>query len=110
MGGAVMDASEKAVDFAYLEGFMAGNQALVDEVLAIFSQQAAIWASNLDPANPGWRDLAHTIKGAAHGVGANLLGQAAALAEVGTEADLTPVKEALAITLAAIEAYSAARS
>ncbi len=97
--------SEKAVDFAYLEDFMAGDRQVIGEVLALFVQQAAIWSPGLDGGNPGWRDLVHTIKGAALGIGANALGAAAASAEAASAPDLEPVRAALAAALAEIADY-----
>ena len=57
------------VDFAYLEQFAAGDETVVDEVLELFREQSAIWGAMLTPANEGWRDGVHTLKGAARGVG-----------------------------------------
>ena len=74
-------------------------------VLALFVQQAAIWSPGLDGGNPGWRDLVHTIKGAALGIGANALGAAAASAEAASAPDLEPVRAALAAALAEIADY-----
>jgi HPt (histidine-containing phosphotransfer) domain-containing protein len=96
-----------AVDFGYLEGFAAGDQQVVGEVLALFRQQAEIWAATLDAGNPDWRDVVHTIKGAARGVGANALGDACAAAEARGEAGLPAMREALAAAVADIAAYQA---
>ena len=70
-----------AVDFEYLEGFAAGDVTVIEEVLELFRQQAALWSGMLDPSFEGWRDAVHTIKGAARGVGAFAVGEAAAAAE-----------------------------
>jgi hypothetical protein len=59
-----------AVDFAYLEGFAGGDQQVVDEVLALFREQAELWTGLLDSESEGWRDAVHTIKGASRGIGA----------------------------------------
>jgi glyoxylate/hydroxypyruvate reductase A len=69
-----------AVDFPYLEGFAAGDTDVIDEVLALFEQQAQMWSPMLDSASEGWRDALHTVKGAARGVGAHALGEACARA------------------------------
>ena len=53
-----------AVDFGYLEGFAAGDSGVVDEVLELFREQAALWTPMLDPSHAGWRDAVHTVKGA----------------------------------------------
>jgi len=95
-----------AVDFDYLEGFMAGDMQIVTEVLALFQGQAEGWQARLERPEPGdWRDLAHTIKGGARGIGANALGDVADRAERGDPAMAPELKQALADTLAEIEGY-----
>ena len=104
-----------AVDFAYLETYAANDQAVIDEVLALFREQAALWMRLLDPAaeNDAWRDAAHTLKGSALGVGATALGQACAAAEqaagmntVERTIRLERVRDALEAALADIAAYT----
>jgi HPt (histidine-containing phosphotransfer) domain-containing protein len=95
------------VDFAYLEGFMAGDKAVVREVLGLFRQQAETWVAGLDPADSGWRDLVHTIKGAARGIGANPLGDICAQAEAEGPSGLPAVRAGLAAALSDIAAYEA---
>lgn len=97
------------VDFDYLEGFAAGDRQVVLEVLAVFQQQVQVWARALDAGEPGWREMVHTIKGAARGVGANALGEACATAEVRGESGLPAVRQALAAAAADIAAYLASR-
>jgi HPt (histidine-containing phosphotransfer) domain-containing protein len=94
-----------AVDFGYLEGFAAGDSGVVSEVLKLFLQQADIWAGSLDAAEAGWRDVVHTIKGAARGVGANRLGDACARAETDGADELPGVRKALAAAVADVQAY-----
>ena len=104
-----------AVDFAYLENYAAGDQQVVDEVLAIFREQVSMWLALLDPTVEGgaWRDAAHTMKGAAMGVGAFALAEACAAAESGKGADLAErarlvdaVRDRLDLALADIAAYA----
>jgi hypothetical protein len=95
------------VDFSYLEGFVGGDRAIVLEVLALFRQQAGIWAPGLTEANPDWRALVHTIKGAARGIGANPLGDLCHEAEFGEARHLGPVRTELAAAVAEIAAYEA---
>ena len=95
------------VDFAYLESFAAGDKTVVLEVLSLFRQQAEAWSQGLDPADPGWRDVVHTIKGAARGVGANALGDACAAAEAQGPTGLPAVHAALEAAVADIAAYQA---
>ena len=71
-----------AVNFKHLETYAADDQAVVDEVLAIFREQAALWLRLLDPASEGWRDAAHTLKGSALGIGAFALADECEAAEL----------------------------
>ncbi|MDB5475858.1 MAG: Hpt protein [Phenylobacterium sp.] len=96
-----------AVDFSYLEGFMAGDRRVVGEVLTLFLEQARLWAPKLTSEAANWRDVVHTIKGAGRGIGANALGDVCARAEAEGEAMLPQVRQALAEAVAAIEAYQA---
>jgi HPt (histidine-containing phosphotransfer) domain-containing protein len=93
------------VDFGYLEAFVAGDRQVISEVLALFQQQAQAWAGSLDAGDAGWRDVLHTIKGAARGVGANALGDICAAAEAQGEAGLPAVRAALTAAMADIAAY-----
>jgi chemotaxis protein histidine kinase CheA len=97
------------VDFAYLEGFAAGDFGVIDEVLALFREQAALWTPMLDPAHPGWKDAVHTVKGAARGVGAFALGEVCERCEAG-EVGLDAVKSALDVALMDIAAYAHERA
>ena len=94
-----------AVDFPYLEGFAAGDAAVIDEVLELFEQQAQLWSPMLDSASEGWRDAVHTVKGAARGVGAHALGRACERAESEGPAGLPDVHAALDAALFDIAAY-----
>ena len=100
----------ETVDFGYLEGFAAGDRQVVCEVLGLFQQQAEIWAGSLDGADPGWRDVVHTIKGAARGVGANPLGEVCAQAEATGAEGLPAVRAALTAAVAAIRGYLGRRA
>ena len=100
-----------AVNFPHLESFAAGDQAVVDEVLELFREQASMWIRLLDPAAEGWRDAAHSLKGSALGVGAFALAdecEAAERAEKRQERMLLAesIRDALAAALADIAAYA----
>lgn len=71
------------IDLDHLDLYVAGDDALRDEILAIFETQAEMWAGLLDPSaeDAAWRDAAHALKGAARGVGAWQLGELCARAE-----------------------------
>jgi HPt (histidine-containing phosphotransfer) domain-containing protein len=99
-----------AVNFAYLEDFLGGDKSVAAEVLQLFLKQSDAWTSGLDAANPDWRGVAHAIKGAARGVGADALGDACHQAEFGQPEDLPQVHVELARAMAEIEAYVGARS
>ena len=99
-----------AVDFAYLEDFAAGETEVVDEVLALFQQQAQLWGVMLDEDHEGWRDAVHTLKGAARGVGAVNLGDVCERTEARGPAGLGDVRHALALALADIAAYTHERA
>src|SRR4051812_9181174 len=100
-------AAGSSVDFGYLEGFAAGDRTVIGEVLNLFLSSASGWAAGLTADNPGWRDLAHTIKGASRGIGANVLADAAARAEAEGPEGLPAVKSALEAARAEIAAYLA---
>ena len=44
-----------AVDFGHLERFAAFDTKVVDEVLGLFGEQAALWAPMLNAEAEGWR-------------------------------------------------------
>lgn len=103
-----------AVDFAHLESYAAGDEALIDEVLGLFREQAALWVRLLDPkgSSDSWRDAAHTLKGSALGIGAFALAGLCGEAEAAFATDaggkavlLDRVRTALDAALADIAAY-----
>jgi HPt (histidine-containing phosphotransfer) domain-containing protein len=94
-----------AVDFAYLERFALNDAKVIDEVLALFREQAAIWSPMLDAGVDGWRDAVHTLKGAARGVGAVALGDACDHAEAVGAGALPAVHAALDAALFDVAAY-----
>ncbi|MBU4135621.1 MAG: Hpt domain-containing protein [Alphaproteobacteria bacterium] len=98
-----------AVDFAVLERMTGGDDAITEEVLGLFAQQAAMWSPMLDVREDGWRDGVHTIRGAAAGIGAGTLAEACQTAEASDKAGAPPlldrVRDALEIALADVAAY-----
>ena len=78
---------------------------MIEEVLALFREQAALWAPMLHAEADGWRDALHTIKGAARGVGAFDLGDACEHAEETGASALTHVHAALDAALFDVAAY-----
>ena len=98
-----------AVDFSVLEGVAGGDQGVIEEILGLFRQQAEIWTPLLDPAVDGWRDAAHTVKGAAAGIGAEALARVCGEAEIAADSLAEPVlhrvRSALDAALADVAAY-----
>ena len=74
-------------------------------MLALFREQAALWAPMLHEEVDGWRDALHTIKGAARGVGAFDLGDACEHAEQVGSVALSHVHAALDAALFDVAAY-----
>src|SRR6201999_827488 len=79
-----------AIDFSHLEHYVGGDQAIIREVLALFSDQARTVLPILDPAGPSdqWRNAAHSLKGSALGIGAMALAQACGDAETAKDASV----------------------
>lgn len=105
--------SDAILDLDHLARFTGGDVTVEREILSIFLEQAELWLRAMEPeAEPeSFRSAAHTIKGAARGVGAHRLGDVAAVAE-NLGADATPVARSVAagdVRAAAYEAMDAAR-
>lgn len=98
-----------AVDFAYLESYLQNDEGLIEEILRLFQSQCELWGPLLTLSHEGWRDAAHTLKGAAAGIGANALSALAAEAEKCdisvAEGCLIRVKDALDLALMDVAAY-----
>ena len=73
----------KPVDLAYLSRFTMGDSALEREVLDLFSLYTPVYMASLRGASTAkaWHDAAHTLKGAARGIGAWRLARTAECAE-----------------------------
>lgn len=98
-----------AVDFSVLDRMTGGDDAVSEEVLGLFVQQAAMWSSLLDHRLEGWRDAVHTIRGAAAGIGALELAEVCQTAEASTQAlapaALDHVRTALDVALGDVAAW-----
>lgn len=81
------------IDVEHLDHYVAGDQALRDEILAIYEEQVENWVSLLVPESDdqAWRDAAHALKGASLGVGAWKLGELSSDAEklIGDKNDIS---------------------
>lgn len=98
-----------AIDFDVLERMTGGDDAVTEEVLGLFAEQASMWSALLDVREEGWRDGVHTIRGAAAGIGAGALAGACAAAEAAEKAEAPPlldrIRDALDLALADVAAY-----
>jgi len=98
-----------AVDFGHLEAYTMNDALVMEEVLRLFQQQCELWSPLLSTMHEGWRDAAHTIKGAAGGIGAHMLAAAAEAAERGDDAGaptrLERVRDAMNAALMDVAAY-----
>ncbi len=77
------DGGTKPVDLVYLARFTLGNEDLEHEVLDLFILHGPRYLHNLRAAvtAKAWHDAAHTLKGAARGIGAWRVGRCAEAAE-----------------------------
>ena len=73
----------KPVDLAYLARFTLGNSELEQEVLELFIIHGPRYLAALNNAvtSKAWHDAAHTLKGAARGIGAWRVARSAEAAE-----------------------------
>ena len=74
------------IDLVHLARYTGGDKALNTEILRLFNGQLGTMVSELltvleQRDSRKWRQVTHTIKGAARGVGAFAIGEAAAAAE-----------------------------
>lgn len=93
----------RAIDFDHLEQYVAGDDSLRNEILDIFSEQVETLVKQFDVFQPDeeWKMTAHTLKGAARGVGAWSLGTACEEAEalVGAAPAKQETRATLLVTL-----------
>ncbi len=91
----------QAIDLKHLARYTGGERDLNGEILRLFDSQIANMVAELNgllesPDGKRWREIAHTIKGAARGVGAFERGEAAARAEPVDPANQPDAKAAIA--------------
>jgi len=91
------------IDLDHLEIYIADDEALRDEILTIFEEQAERWLGVLDPqqTDDGWMNAAHGLKGAARGIGAWEVGDLCEEAEgiIGQNPGKTEQRAALLMSL-----------
>lgn len=102
--------SQTVFDHAYLETYAAGDRQVIGEVLALFLEQTDDWTQRLADPGEGWRDLVHTLKGSARGIGATALGEVCDRAERGDPSQAPEVRAALSDAVTAIKAYLAGQT
>jgi len=92
-----MTIAERPVDLDHLNQYTGGDRGLNQEILKLFEEQCASTLAQLEAlakdegaGSKSWRDLTHTLKGAARGVGAF------GLADVAAEAETVPSDKAAA--------------
>jgi HPt (histidine-containing phosphotransfer) domain-containing protein len=78
--------SQSPIDLEHLARYTGGERTLNAEILRLFDGQVTDMVGQLNTVlaqrdAKRWREIAHTIKGAARGVGAFGMGEAAAAAE-----------------------------
>src|SRR5262244_1113044 len=93
--------AKAAVDLNHLARYTGGDEGLNAEVLRLFDEQTNDFVARLHSIlaardSDSWRQVAHTLKGAARGIGAFALGDAAAFAEAVDPADHINATPALA--------------
>ncbi len=77
----------KPVDLAHLDRYTGGDSRINSEILQLFDGQCRTILAELeelagsDANNKAWQEISHQLKGAARGIGAFDLGEAAADAE-----------------------------
>lgn len=105
-----MARTEQPVDIEHLNRYTGGDGVLNEEILQLFATQCREMMDRLESVAMGkadaksWRETTHTLKGAARGIGAFALGNAAAEAEkAGSERPaLLPALEQLKTASAAV--------
>src|SRR6266550_82473 len=86
-GSTAMARIEQPIDIEHLDRYTGGDCALNEEILRLFDTQCRELMGKLESVASGeshaksWREATHTLKGAARGIGAFALGNAAAEAE-----------------------------
>lgn len=94
-----------AVDYAHLRIQAAEDQDVMREVMELFLLQTEQILAALEVTGDpkAWKELTHTLKGSARGVGAFAVGDAAAAAEIAIldKSGITPIR----VAFTAVRAY-----
>lgn len=95
-----MSESLPILDHAHLKAMTSGDAALAAEVIGIFRHQADVWGRMLSAREPAetWADAAHSLKGAALGIGALRLARHCEQTErLGRSGTASPTEAAVAL-------------
>ena len=82
-----MARTDLPVDLNHLDRYTGGDRAINEEILRLFDEQCGQILAKLEALGQSeadaksWREMTHTLKGAARGIGAFDLGDAVAVAE-----------------------------
>lgn len=100
------------VDLEHLARYTGGDRAINAEVMRLFDQQASELVARLQVIleardAKSWKEVTHTLKGAARGIGAFAMGDAAARCEPLNLDDRTGASAAIATLQARAEAVQA---
>ena len=81
-----MSVARSAVDLSHLARYTGGDEAINAEVLRLFDTQTSEMVDRLQTIldardEKSWKEVTHTLKGAARGIGAFAMGDAAARCE-----------------------------
>lgn len=106
------DAVNTAVDLEHLARYTGGDRALNAEIMQLFDQQVTEMVGRLNAIldardAKSWKEVTHTLKGAARGIGAFAMGDAAARCEPLDLADPAPARDAIAALKARSDAVQA---
>ncbi|MBS0469979.1 MAG: Hpt domain-containing protein [Proteobacteria bacterium] len=114
------NAASKVVDLDHLARYTGGDKAINAEVMRLFDDQATELVARLQTIldardAKSWKEIAHTLKGAARGIGAFAMGDAAARCEpidlsdvAGASAAIAELKSRAGDVQSFIRAYLAA--
>ncbi|MEL6791229.1 MAG: Hpt domain-containing protein [Pseudomonadota bacterium] len=82
------------IDLNHLQLYVGDDVSLRDEILSIFEDQLALWMGRLSPDmdDDTWYQAAHTLKGAARGVGVWAIGDLCEKAEALMGPDAEPAR------------------
>jgi HPt (histidine-containing phosphotransfer) domain-containing protein len=95
-----MTSADRLIDLDHLNRYTGGDRGLNEEILRLFGDQCVATLRQLEdlakaegPGGKSWRELTHTLKGAARGVGAF------GLADIAAEAEKIPAEKDAAIEI-----------